>query len=137
MNNLSFTNSRFPLLIGLLIFLLNSPIKAKVGVPVASINELNGSVQMTPQQTGRKLVARSGSFLGEEDILEKGKDGRYKRQEDKNRWKSTGGGRPGNPWVPWNGPDPLVYPTLVVFLEADLPWATALGRSYRVTITPC
>lgn len=76
MNNLSFINSRFPLLIGLLIFLLHSPLKAQVGVPVASIHELNGLVQMTPQQTGRKLVARSGSFLGEEDILETGKDGR-------------------------------------------------------------
>jgi hypothetical protein len=31
---------------------------------------------MTPQQTGRTLVARSGSFLGEEDVLETGKDGR-------------------------------------------------------------
>ena len=63
MNNLSLTNYHFPLLIGLLIFLLNSPLKAQVGVPVASIHELNGLVQMTPQQTGRKLVARSGSFL--------------------------------------------------------------------------
>ena len=76
MNNLSLTNYRYSLLIGLLIFLLHSPRKAQVGVPVASIHELNGLVQMTPQQTGRKLVARSGSFLGEEDILETGKDGR-------------------------------------------------------------
>ena len=43
---------------------------------MASIHELDGLVQLTPQQTGRKLVARSGSFLGEEDILETGKDGR-------------------------------------------------------------
>ena len=76
MNNLSLTNYRSPLLIGLMIFLLNSPLTAQVGVPVASIHELNGLIQMTPQQTGRKLVARSGSFLGEEDILETGKDGR-------------------------------------------------------------
>ena len=48
----------------------------------------------------------------------------------------TGGGCLDNLWVPWVWPDPFVYPTLVVFLEPDLPWATALGRSYRVTITP-
>jgi hypothetical protein len=67
----------FPaLFFGLLIFLLTSPLKAQVSVPVASIHELDGLVQMTPQQTGRTLVARSGSFLGEEDVLETGKDGR-------------------------------------------------------------
>ncbi|MGB0708685.1 MAG: hypothetical protein ACPGTI_15935 [bacterium] len=47
MNNLSLTNYRYSLLIGLLIFLLHSPLKAQVGVPVASIHELNGLVQMT------------------------------------------------------------------------------------------
>ena len=76
MNNLTLTKSLLILFIGLQTFLLISPLKAQVGVPVASIHELDGLVQLTPQQTGRKLVARSGSFLGEEDILETGKDGR-------------------------------------------------------------
>ena len=51
--------------------------------------------------------------------------------------RRTGGGCLENLWVLWVRPDPLVYPTLVVFLEPDLPWATALGRSCHVTITPC